>query len=97
MSEDFDLYDSPKPAARPGNNGIAADQLRAFCERVERLTEEKKVIAEDIKEVRAEAKGAGFDMKTFNEMLRLRAMDKSEREEREALRDLYGHALGVFD
>lgn len=96
MSEDFDLYDSPKPAARPGDNGFAVDQLRAFCERVERLTEEKKAIAEDIKEVKAEAKASGFDMKAFNEMLRLRAMDKAKRDEQEAMRDTYAHALGIF-
>lgn len=79
-----------------GVGGVAADQLRSLCERVERLSEEKKTIAEDIKSVKAEAKAVGFDMTTFNEMLKLRAMDKAERDEREALRDTYGRALGIF-
>jgi len=82
--------------AEIGHNSVAADQLRAFMERVERLTEEKKTIADDIKSVKAEAKAMGFDMTTFNEMLKLRAMDKAERDEREALRDTYAHALGIF-
>ncbi len=75
---------------------VAADQLRSFCERIERLTEEKKTIADDIKEVKGEAKAMGYDTTTLNEMLKLRAMDKDERDEREALRDTYGRALGIF-
>lgn len=74
----------------------AADRLRSICERIERLTEEKQAIAGDIKDVKAEAKGMGYDMVALNEMLKLRAMDASEREEREALRDAYGRALGIF-
>lgn len=77
-------------------NNVAGDQLRAFCERIERLAEEKKAIGEDIREIKAEAKGNGFDGPTLNEMLKLRAMDKAERDEREALRDTYAHALGIF-
>lgn len=75
---------------------IAAGQLRSFVERIERLQEEKKTIADDIRDVKAEAKGVGFDISAINEMLKLRAMDKAERDEREAMRDLYGHALGIF-
>ncbi|MGF7007182.1 DUF2312 domain-containing protein [Aminobacter sp. BE322] len=75
---------------------IAAGQLRSFVERIERLQEEKKSIADDIRDVKAEAKGVGFDISAINEMLKLRAMDKAERDEREAMRDLYGHALGIF-
>ncbi len=77
--------------------GVAQDRIKAFIERIERLSEEKQAIADDIKEVKSEARGAGFDMGTLNEMLKLRKMDKAERDEREALRDLYGHALGVFE
>jgi len=77
-------------------NNVAGAQLLAFCERIERLTEEKKAIGDDIKEVKAEAKGNGFDGPMLNEMLKLRAMDKAERDEREALRDTYAHALGIF-
>lgn len=77
------------------NNGIAADQLRAFVERVERLEEAKKEIAYDIKEVYAEAKGNGYDSKAMREVVRLRKLDSNERQEMEALLDLYLHALGM--
>jgi uncharacterized protein (UPF0335 family) len=87
----------PAKGKKPkSTNGVVNDQLLAFVERIERLTEEKKAIAEDIKEVRAEAKGVGFDVKTIVEMLKLRAMDKADRDEREALRDTYALALGIF-
>jgi len=79
---------------RPAND--VGKQLLAYLERVERLLEEKQTIADDIKDVKGEVKGTGFDIGTFNEMLRLRKMDKAEREEREALRDTYGHAIGIF-
>jgi uncharacterized protein (UPF0335 family) len=75
---------------------VAAEQLRSFCERVERLQEEKQTIADDIKGVKGEVKAMGYDVTTFNEMLKLRKMDKAEREEREALRQTYGEALGIF-
>jgi uncharacterized protein (UPF0335 family) len=76
---------------------VAADELRAFCERLERLAEEKATIAEDMKEVWGEVKGRGYDKKALAEMLKLRAMDKAERDEREALRSMYASALSVFD
>ena len=75
--------------------GVAADQLRAFIERIERLEEEKKVIADDIKDVYAEAKGNGYDTKVLRQVVRLRKQDSSERQEMEALLDLYLHALGM--
>ena len=78
-----------------GAMGVARDQLRAIVERIERLEEEKKGIAEDIKEVYAEAKANGFDTKTLRSIVRLRKQDKSEREEQEALLELYMHALGM--
>ncbi|MEW5425116.1 DUF2312 domain-containing protein [Amorphus sp. 3PC139-8] len=79
--------------AQPG--GIAADQLRAFVERIERLEEEKKTIADDVKDVYAEAKANGYDTKILRHLIRLRNQDKAEREEQEALLDLYMHALGM--
>ncbi len=77
--------------------GIAADQLRSFIERIERLEEEKAALAEDIKEVYAEAKGTGFDVKIMRQIIRMRKMDESELDEQEALLDLYKRALGMVD
>lgn len=74
---------------------VAASQLRAFIERVERLEEEKQTIADDIKEVFAEAKGAGFDTKAMRTIIRLRKKDRAEREEEEAILDMYLNALGM--
>lgn len=77
------------------DQGVARDQLRAFIERIERLEEEKKAIADDIKEVYAEAKGNGFDTKALRKVIAIRKMDRSERAEQEAIIDLYLHALGM--
>lgn len=79
----------------PSNDSVAGDQLRAFIERCERLEEEKKAIAADIKEVKAEAKGNGWDVRIINMILRLRRMDQNERMEQEALLDLYMSHLGM--
>lgn len=79
-----------------GHNSVAADRLRSFIERIEHLEEEKASIANDIKEVKSEAKAAGFDVKTINEIVKLRKMGESEREEREALLDIYKAALGML-
>jgi uncharacterized protein (UPF0335 family) len=78
-----------------GSAGVARDQLRAFIERVEKLEEEKAAIAGDIKEVYAEAKANGFDTKTLRQVVRIRKLDSAERQEQEALLDLYLHALGM--
>lgn len=75
---------------------VAAAELRQFCERRERLEEDKAAIQQDIKELHGELKGRGYDIKTFNEMIRLRKLDADERTERETLRQVYGEALGVF-
>ena len=75
--------------------GVAQDQLRAFIERIERMEEEKKAIADDIKEIYAEAKGNGFDTKVLRQVVRIRKQDHSERLEQEALLDLYMAALGM--
>ncbi|MFC5353515.1 DUF2312 domain-containing protein [Azospirillum himalayense] len=74
--------------------GIAADQLKSFVERIERLEEEKRGLQEDIKEVYAESKGAGFDNKIVRQIIRLRKMDKADRQEERAILELYCEALG---
>ncbi|HEV7414746.1 MAG TPA: DUF2312 domain-containing protein [Tianweitania sediminis] len=74
---------------------VAAGQLRAFIERIERLEEEKKNISDDIKDVYAECKGTGFDTKAVRQIIRLRKQDQAEREEAEALLELYMNALGM--
>jgi len=84
---DDDLTDSSQT--------VAAGQLRAFIERIERLEEEKKTIADDIKEVYAEMKGTGFDVPAVRTLVRLRKKDAAERQEAEAILDLYKAALGM--
>jgi uncharacterized protein (UPF0335 family) len=74
---------------------VAADQLKAFIERIERLEEEKAGIAGDIKEIYAEAKGTGFDTKAIRKIISLRKQDHSERQEQEAILELYMQALGM--
>ncbi len=74
---------------------VAAGQLRAFIERIERLEEDKKQVSEDIRDVYAELKGTGFDPKAVRTLVRLRKKEASEREEEEAILDLYKAALGM--
>lgn len=74
---------------------IAAGQLKSLIERIERLEEEKQTIAADIREVYAEAKANGFDTKVMRQVVRIRKQDTAERQEEEAIRDLYLHALGM--
>ncbi|MFC3326134.1 DUF2312 domain-containing protein [Mesorhizobium cantuariense] len=74
---------------------VAAGQLRAIIERIERLEEEKKTISDDIKEVYGEAKGTGFDVAAIRQLIRLRKKDQAERQEEEAILDLYKAALGM--
>lgn len=79
------------------SSGIARDRLKTFIERIERLEEEKKAITDDTKEVFAEAKGEGFDTKIMKIILTRRKEDANERAEKEAILDLYLHALGMAD
>lgn len=79
-----------------GHNAINKDQLKAIVERVERLNEEKKTIADDIRDVFAEAKGGGWDVKTLRTIIRLRAMSADDRSEQEAILDTYKNALGML-
>jgi uncharacterized protein (UPF0335 family) len=81
--------------ASAGHNHVAADQLRLFIERIERLNEEKKGIADDVKDVFAEAKADGYDTKTMREMLKLRRMETHARQEWQALVETYCAALGL--
>jgi uncharacterized protein (UPF0335 family) len=74
---------------------VAADQLRLFIERIERLEEEKKGIADDVKDVYAEAKANGYDTKTMRAIVRLRRMETHARQEADALLDTYRNALGL--
>ena len=74
---------------------FAKDQLKSFIERVERLEEEKSALTADIREVYAEAKGTGFDTKIMRQIVRLRKLDTAERQEQDAILDLYRSALGM--
>jgi uncharacterized protein (UPF0335 family) len=79
------------------DGAVAVDQLRLLIERIERLEEEKKGIADDIKDVYGEAKSTGFDPKTMRTIIRLRKMDRDDRQEMEALLDTYKAALGLAE
>jgi uncharacterized protein (UPF0335 family) len=76
---------------------FAKDHLKAFIERIERLEEEKKTISDDIRDVYAEAKGNGFDVKALRTIVRMRKQDVEERKEHEAILDTYLAALGMLD
>lgn len=75
-------------------NAVAADRLRGFIERVERLEEDRAALGEDLKAVYAEAKGEGYDVKTLKQVVRIRKMDRADRQEAEAMLALYLSALG---
>ena len=76
-------------------SGIAANQLKSFVQRIERLEEEKRALAEDIKEVYSEAKGRGFDTKILRKVIALRKKDQQELDEEQAVLDVYLRALGM--
>ena len=80
-----------EPATR-----FAKDHLKAFVERIERLEEEKKTISDDIRDVYAEAKSTGFDVKALRTIVRLRKQDVDERKEQDAILETYMHALGMI-
>ena len=75
--------------------GIASDRLRTIIERIERLEEEKTALSEDVREIFSEAKSAGFDVKILRQVIRLRKLDNSDRQEQEAMLDLYKRALDM--
>lgn len=76
-------------------SGFAKDRLRSFIERIERLEEEKSALSADIREVYSEAKGQGFDTKIMRQVVRIRKLDSADRQEQEAVLDLYLSALGM--
>lgn len=93
-----DMEDDEPPDIKGGANSeaVAADQLRAFIERIERMEVEKKATADDIREIYAEAKGNGFDTKVLRQIVRLRKQDHEERLEQRALTEIYLRALGML-
>lgn len=80
---------------KTADTGVAADQLRSFVDRIERLEEEKRALSEDLKEVYAEAKGTGFDTAVLRKVIALRKRDVADRQEEETILDLYLRALGM--
>ena len=86
------VKEQDQPATR-----FAKDHLKAFVERIERLEEEKKAIADDVRDVYAEAKSTGFDVKALRTIVRLRKVDADERKEHEAILETYMHALGMLN
>ena len=89
IGHNSDAADSP--ASR-----FAKDQLKAIVERIERLEDEKKTIADDVRDVYVEAKGNGFDIKALRTIVRLRKMDANDRQEQETILENYMHALGMI-
>lgn len=76
--------------------GVSGDHLKSYIERIERLEEEKAALAVDVREVFAEAKGNGFDTKTMRQIIKIRKLDASERDEQEHMLDLYKRVLGML-
>jgi len=81
---------------RTKSGPISADRLKSFVERIEKLDEERRAIAGDIRDVYSEAKGVGYDVKTIRKVVALRRQDAADREEQETLLDVYKHALGMI-
>lgn len=82
--------------ASPVKGNVAASELKQFVERLERLEEEKKTISDDIRDVFAELKGRGFEVKAVRQILKIRKQDQSERQEQEAILEVYMQALGML-
>ena len=93
MALDAAAHDLPAEGVQSGN--IAADRLRSLIERIERLEEERKALASDIKDIFSEAKSAGFDVKVIRQLIRIRKQEPAEVEEQETLLDVYRRALGM--
>lgn len=79
-----------------GHNSVAKEQIKSIVERVERMEEEKKVISDDIRDIYAEAKGNGMDVKALRTIVRMRKQDANERAEQDAILDLYMQAMGMI-
>lgn len=91
MNDNMTGHNSNDPAV----GGIAADRLRSIIERVERMEEERKGLAGDIKDIFTEAKSSGFDVKVIRQIIRIRKQDPAEVEEQETLLDIYRRAIGL--
>ncbi len=90
---DFDIMEKVEEPAQQGN--IAGDRLRSLIDRIERLEEERKALGSDIKDIYAEAKSAGFDVKVLRQLIRIRKQEPADVEEQETLLDLYKRAIGM--
>jgi uncharacterized protein (UPF0335 family) len=90
------MPDGSRPPTKTKPATVAADRLKSFVERIEKLEEERKAIGGDIRDVFSEAKGTGFDVKTMKQVIRLRKMDAADREEQDSLLDVYKQALGMI-
>jgi uncharacterized protein (UPF0335 family) len=77
------------------SGGVSEDRLRSLVERIERMEEERKAISSDIKDIYAEAKSAGFDVKVLRQLIRIRKLEAAEVEEQETMLDMYRRALGM--
>lgn len=88
-------HNSGEAKASPEAGGIAADRLRSMVERIERIEEERKALASDVKDIYAEAKSAGFDVKVVRQIVALRKREPAEVEEQMTLLQVYGRALGM--
>ena len=89
------MPDGSRPPVKTKPSAVAADRLKSFIERIEKLEEERQAIGGDIRDVYSEAKGSGLDVKTMRYVVRLRKMDAAERDEQETMIDLYKQALGM--
>ena len=96
MFMDTDTITSSAPDVSDAPAGFAKEQLKSFIERIERLEEEKKAISDDIKDVFAEAKANGFDVKALREILKIRKEDADDRQNHDAMVELYASALGII-
>ncbi len=87
---------NPSAATKAKGEAVAAAELRQFIERIERLEEEKKAISDDVRDVFAEMKGRGYDVKAVRQILKIRKQDTAERQEQEAILEVYMQALGML-
>jgi uncharacterized protein (UPF0335 family) len=93
MARDAAVAEKTEESAQWGN--VSAERLRSLIERIERLEEERKALASDVKDIYAEAKSAGFDVKVIRQLIRIRKQEPAEVEEQETLLDVYRRALGM--
>lgn len=87
--------ENPRAVSGDNSGSVAGDQLKSFLERIERLEEEKAGLASDIRDIFAEAKGTGFDTKAIRKLIALRKKDHAERQEEQAILELYAAAIGM--